>query len=147
MKLFLAFLLSSFMLSAFAHDGGHGPALKDESQYGGKVAAIIDSKEVNLGTKAKMLFKGELVHNKKSKEVKVYLYDQKMKPLDLKMFENKIEAVQIEDGKEKKFNLKLDKSGKFFVGKRPKNKRVPFNIDIRLKKEKVTLFGAFDGLD
>ncbi|MDA8793056.1 hypothetical protein N9N67_07415 [Bacteriovoracaceae bacterium] len=143
----LVFLLSLFMFSAIAHDGGHGPALKDESSYGGKVSAIIDSKEVNLGRKAKMLFKAELVHNSKKNEVKVYLYDQNMKAIDLKMFENKMEAVQIEGKKEKKFSLKLDKSGKFFVGKRPKNKRVPFNIDIMLKKEEPTLFGAFDGLD
>mgnify|MGYP000244676885 CR=1 FL=1 len=38
-------------------------------------------------------------------------------------------------------------SGKFYKGLRPKNKRVPFNIDIRVGKGEEILFGAFDGLD
>ena len=147
MKLLMSFILSAVVFSAFAHDGGHGPAIKDESLYGGKVTAIISADEVNKGRDAKMLYKGELVHSSRDLDVKVYIYDLNMKPVDLKAFSNKINAVLLERNAEKKFELTLDKSGKFFSGMREKNKRVPFNIDINLSKGDKKLFGAFDGLD
>jgi hypothetical protein len=136
-----------FSLSIFSHEGGHGPALKDESHHGGKVTAIILSSEVEKGRAAKMLYKGELVFHSRKQEVKLYLFDNEMKPLNLKTFDTKVSAVQIERRKENKFELTLDKSCNFFVGNRPKNKRVPFNIDVFVKKGKKELFGAFDGLD
>lgn len=143
----MSFILSTVVFSVFAHDEGHGPAIKDESVYGGKVTAIIKADEVSIGRKAKMLYKGELVHSSKDLDVKVYIYDLNMKPVDLKAFSNKINAVLLERNAEKKFELTLDKSGKFFSGMRAKNKRVPFNIDINLSKGDQKLFGAFDGLD
>ena len=33
------------------------------------------------------------------------------------------------------------------LSKREKNKRVPYNMDVKIKKGDRTLFGAFDGLD
>lgn len=147
MKLLMSIVLCLSVLNVFAHDEGHGPALKDESLYGGKISAIINADEVKLGRKAKMLYKGELVHESRKQDVKVYVYDQNMKAIDLKDLAKKIDAVQIERNKEQKFELTLDESGKFYKGQRPKNKRVPFNIDIRVKKGEQTLFGAFDGLD
>ena len=147
MKFITVILLSLSFLNALAHDEGHGPALKDESLHGGKISAIINAKEVSIGRKAKMLYKGELLHESRGRDVKVYIYDQNMKPIKLSQFDKQIKAVQIERGKEKNFSLKLDKSGNFYQGKRPKNKRVPFNIDIKLEKGKTELFGAFDGLD
>lgn len=142
-------LLCSLFISSmsFSHDEGHGPALKDESRYGGTITAIINVKEVNAGRKAKLLYKGELVHSSRGKEVKLYLFDQSMKPLDLEKLEKVVKAVQIERGKEKKFELKLDSSGKFYKGERPQNKRVPFNIDVYVSSKDKKLFGAFDGLD
>ena len=134
-------------LGAFAHDEGHGPALTDETQQGGKVSAIIDADDIKKGREAKMLYKGELVHSSRNMKVKLYLYDSEMKPVDLASFGKKVEAIQLERGNNSKFELSLDESGKFFVGMRPKNKRVPFNIDLRLSKGDQKLFGAFDGLD
>ena len=143
------FLLGSIFLMSlsFAHDEGHGPALKDESRYGGKISAIINAGEVSKGRKATLLYKGELVHTSRGQEVKLYLFDASMKPLKLDGFEKKVKAVQIERNKEKEFELTLDSTGKFYKGTRPKNKRVPFNIDVRVNSGSQKLFGAFDGLD
>jgi len=103
--------------------------------------------EIEQGRTAKMLYKAELVHHSRDLDVKLYLFSDSMQALDLKSFSSEIQAVQIERNKERTFKLALDKSGKFYMGKRPKNKRVPFSIDIRLAKADAKLFGAFDGLD
>ncbi|MAE58824.1 MAG: hypothetical protein CME69_08090 [Halobacteriovorax sp.] len=139
--------LITFLLSfvAFAHDGGHGPSISDESMQGGKVAAVINYKEVNEGTHAKMLLKGELVVE--GLTVKLYLYDKKMNEISLNKYPKTIEAIQIERGKEANFQLNLSESKKFYIGKRTKNKRVPYNIDVKIKKADITYFAAFDGLD
>ena len=139
--------LITFLLSfvAFAHDGGHGPSISDESMQGGKVAAVINYKEVNEGTHAKMLLKGELVVE--GLTVKLYLYDKKMNEISLNKYPKTIEAIQIERGKEANFQLNLSESKKFYIGKRTKNKRVHYNIDVKIKKADITYFAAFDGLD
>jgi hypothetical protein len=147
MKALLTTLLTLLTLTAHAHDEGHGPAVKDESIHGGKVTAIILKEDVDKGRGAKMLYKGELVFDSRKTNVKLFLYNEKMEALDLSEFEKEAKAVLIERGKEKKFSLMLDKSGKYFSGNRPKNKRVPFNIDVFPKKEEQNLFGAFDNLD
>ena len=105
-------LLLSFNL--MAHDEGHGPAIKDESLKGGAVTAIIAEKDVNKGRKAQMIYKGELVHESRGEDVKLYIYSQDMKPIDLSKFKKEVKGVQIETGKEKEFTLALDESGKFF---------------------------------
>lgn len=147
MKLMTILCSLVFSFSAISHDEGHGPAIKDESLKGGKVSAIILEKDVKKGRKAEMLYKGELVHEPKGTDVKLYLYTKDMKPLDLTKFAPKAKAVQIERGKTEEFVLSLDESGKFFKGQRPKNKRVPFNIDVFVGENDKSLFGAFDGLD
>jgi nitrogen fixation protein FixH len=144
MKLLSAFILL-LSLNLFAHDEGHGPAITDESMQGGKVTAIINYKEVNNGRKAKMLYKGELVVE--GTNVKLYVYDKNMKDVSLDKFSNTVDAVQLERGNSSKFTLKLSDNKKYFEGKRLKNKRVPYNIDVKIKQGDKTLFGAFDGLD
>jgi len=143
-------IISLFLLvsHALGHDEGHGPAVKDESLYGGKVVAIIKASEVEKGRGAKLLYKGELVYESRGEEVKVYIFDSKMKPIEGgDQFSNELKAILMEKGSEKAFTLNLDKSKKFYTGKRPLNKRVPFSIDIRFSRGKDQLFGAFDGLD
>ena len=148
MKKLLACLLVLTSTLSIAHDEGHGPALTDDSMRGGKVAAIISAIDVAKGRKAKMLYKGELVHDSRDLTTKLYLYETNMKAInDLSGFSDEVKAVQIERGKEESFTLKKDKSGNFYVGSRPKNKRVPFNIDVRVSKGDKALFGAFDRLD
>lgn len=136
-------LLVSFI--TFAHDGGHGPAISDESMQGGKVVAVIDYKEVNKGVHAQMLFKGEIVIDDLT--VKLYLYDKKMNEISLNKYPKIAEAIQIERGQESSFQLNLSESKKFYIGKRTKNKRVPYSIDVKIKKTGITYFAAFDGLD
>lgn len=147
MKISLTTLLTLLTLTTHAHDEGHGPAIKDESIHGGKVTAIILKEDVDKGRRAKMLYKGELVFDSRKTSLKFFLYNEKMKPIDLSQFQKEVKAVLIERGKEKEFSLMLDKSGKYFSGDRPKNKRVPFNIDVFPKTEKQNLFGTFDNLD
>lgn len=134
-------------LNISAHEGGHGPAIADESLHGGKVTGIILEKEAEIGRKATLKYKAELTYESRKTEVKLYLYDQKMQPLDLTKFATEVKAVQIEKSNERPFKLTLDKSKKYFVGTRPKNKRVPFSIDVFPKLGEDNLFGAFDGLD
>ncbi|MDP7320791.1 MAG: hypothetical protein QF441_09300 [Bacteriovoracaceae bacterium] len=141
----LSLLLLTISFQTYAHDQGHGPAITDESMQGGKVAAIIDYKQVNEGRKAKMLYKGELVIE--GLNVKLYLYDKNMKEVSLNDFSKTITATQLERGRETTFKLSKKSSKKFYQGTRKKNKRVPYNIDIQFKTGKTTLFGAFDGLD
>lgn len=140
----LSILFSNLCLS---HEGGHGPVLSDESMNGGRIAPVILEKEIPLERKAKMLYKAELVHASRKTQVKVFLYSVEMKELELKDFGETLSAIQIEESKEKPFTLKLDKSGKFYVGQRPRNKRVPFSIDVKIKGPGKQLFAAFDGLD
>jgi hypothetical protein len=147
MKKLLAMTLLLTNLNVFSHDEGHGPAITDESVYGGKVTAIIHEGDVNKGRKADMVYKAELVYESRKPAVKLYLFDKNMKALDLTNFAKTVNAVVIEHHNEQKFSLALDKTGKFYTGSRPLNKRVPFNIDVKLKKGNEKFFGAFDGLD
>ena len=147
MKKIMIMLTGIMCLNLFAHDGGHGPALKDESIHGGKVTAIILKKDINKGRSANMIYKGELVFDSRKTDVQLYLYDKKMKPIDLESFSKTVKAILIERGGQNSFEFKIDQTGKFFEGKRPKNKRVPFNIDVYITKGKNNYFGAFDGLD
>lgn len=147
MKLFYFLLMSLLLNFSFAHDEGHGPAIVDESLYGGKMSAVISTDDIKKGQDAKMLYKAELTHDSKKLEVKLYLYNSDMSPLDLSKFTKVLEATQYEKKGKNKFKLTLDESGKFYKGERPKNKRVPFDIDIKIAQDKSSLFVAFDGLD
>ena len=58
-KLALLLLLSASPV--LAHDEGHGPKLSDVAKQGGVVSPVIDAKEHDLGAKAAVVFKAELV--------------------------------------------------------------------------------------
>ena len=147
MKIIITLTALFTTLLSFGHDEGHGPAIKDESLSGGVVTGVIKEGDINKGRKAELLYKAELVYESRKPSVKVFLYDTKMKKLDLSKFSKSMKAVLLERDKKKNFTLKLDKSQKYYEGKRPINKRVPFNIDIRISRGDQKLFGAFDGLD
>jgi hypothetical protein len=145
----LVFILTALFtcLLSFGHDDGHGPTIKDESLFGGVVTGVIKESEINKGREAELLYKAELVYESRKPAVKVYLYDNKMKTLDLTKFSKSMKAILLERGGKGSFTLQLHESLKYYVGERPINKRVPFNIDIRVSKGDQKLFGAFDGLD
>lgn len=136
-------------LFSFAHDDGHGPKLGDQPKFGGKVSAVIDKAEINKGTKAKMLYKAELTKNNKN-FIRVYLYDDKMKPLDIASLGDSSGALMFKDRKTKKwvnhkFNLKKEKD--HYSGQLPTKPRRPFSVDVTIKEKGKSLFMAFDNLN
>lgn len=144
----LVALSSSFSVSSFAHDGGHGPKVVDAGKQGGVVAPVIDVKEVKRGDHAQMVYKAELVRSEGG-NVRVYFYDKDMNALDLKKLDPKASAV-VEVIKKKKvtktpFSLKLEDGA--FVGTAPKPLSKPFNIGVTIKEGSRELVTEFSNLD
>src|SRR5687768_6712656 len=92
LKVFAFTVPLCFSMVALAHDGGHGPKLSDTGKYGGLVAPVIDMKESELGAKAAVVNKAELVRSSDGK-VRLYLYDAAMKPLDLKTIDKSAKGI------------------------------------------------------
>lgn len=147
MKTFLALCLT-LSLNAFAHDEGHGPKLTDAPKQGGVVTSVILAKEASLGTKAQLIYKGELARTSDG-TVRVYYYDSSMKQLDLKGFAEKAKGQLITEkkGKVSVQNFELKKMGDHFMGKMPKPARRPYNIDVKVSEGEKDLLAAFDNLD
>ena len=131
-----------------AHDEGHGPKLSDTGKFGGLVSSVVKISDKKLGAKAPLVHKAELVRTSDG-TVRVYFYDEALKPLDLKDFEKKASAVMGSKvkgkWKETKFEIEL-KDGSF-TGKMPKVEGKPYDIDIHAKEGKTELLSAFDNLD
>ena len=139
-------MLSQF---AFAHDEGHGPKLGDQPKFGGKVAAVIDKKEIKKGTDAEMLYKAELTKNT-SNVVRVYMYDKKMSPITIKEFGSAAAEHQYKDRKTRKWvskSFKLEKKKGYYEGSLNTKPRRPFNIDVTINNKNKKLFMAFDNLN
>ena len=142
-----AMLLSQFV---FAHDGGHGPKLRDQPKYGGKVAAVIDKKEELAGAKAKILYKAELTKNNQN-VVRVYLYSKDMKILQLEGYESANGELTFKDKRTRKkvmheFALKKMPDASY-EGKLPARPRRPYNIEVTLSGKERKLLTAFHGLN
>ncbi len=145
----LIFLITLMTASAYAHDGGHGPKLGDQPKYGGKVAAVINKKEVKKGTDAKLLYKAELTKNSQN-IIRVYMYNTKMKLMNLNNLKNAKADLIFKDRKTKKWKAEtfnLEKKDDFYQGKLPVQPRRPFNIDVTVNAEGKDLFMAFDNLN
>lgn len=134
--------------SAHAHDEGHGPKLADAGKYGGLVSAVVAAGDAKLGAKAPLVHKAELVRSSDG-TVRIYMYDQSMKPLDVKNFEPKGSASLASSVKgkwvETVFPLEVKEGA--FTGKMPKVAKKPYNIDITVKENGKELLSAFDNLD
>lgn len=134
--------------TAFAHDEGHGPKLADTGKYGGLVSGVVLKADAKKGASAALVHKAELVRSADG-TVRVYLYDQKMAPLDLKGFEGKGTAslgAKVK-GKYKESAFALELKENSFVGKMPKPEGKPYNIDVTVKENGRELLTAFDNLD
>lgn len=133
---------------AFAHDEGHGPKLSDTGKYGGLVSGVVLKADAKKGASAALVHKSELVRSADG-TVRVYLYDEKMAPLDLKSFDAKATALLGAKVKgkftESPFTLELKENA--FIGKMPKPGSKPYNIDVTLKESGRELLTAFDNLD
>lgn len=143
-------LLGVFMLTqaVWAHDEGHGPKTSDTGKYGGLVSAVVLKKEANLGALAKLQYKAELVRSADG-TVRLYLYNDKMKLLDVKDFDKKATgslASKVK-GVWKESFFALDLKDNVFIGKMPKAESKPYNIDVVLKDKNTELLTAFDNLD
>lgn len=150
MKTILTALLLAigFITPSMAHDEGHGPKLSDTAKYGGAIAPAILAKEVTLGRKAKMIYKGELTRSQNG-TIRIYIYDTQMKLIDLEKFDTTATGT-LEFKKNKKWAktpFKLQQKDNAFVGKLPPVTRKPFNIDVILREGNHDIMIAFDHLD
>lgn len=144
--IFTLMLLASSV--SFAHDEGHGPKLSDSGKYGGLVSGVVLKGEAKKGTQAALVHKAELVRSADG-TVRVYLYDQKMSPLDLKNFDSKANAslgAKVK-GKFTESAFSLEQKENAFTGKMPKPASKPYNIDVTFKEGSRELLTAFDNLD
>ncbi len=148
MKTIFAVLIILAMTAAHAHEGGHGD-LEEGGKFGGVTSPIVDQTEAGKGNQAKFLYKAELVRNESGK-LSLYVFDDKMKLVDLSVLGNEVEA-KLEVKKKGKFtyvgDFKLTKHGNHFMGQLPKIDYKPFNIDFFLMKGKQKLFVGFSNLD
>jgi hypothetical protein len=148
MKFIIALSLFVLGLTAFAHDGGHGPKMTESGKFGGVLASVIAESDVGQGSSAKRVYKAELVRSEAG-EVSLYIYDEKMNILPMTKFSKEASgALEIE--KNKKFiktDFKLVAKNNRFEGLAPKPEKRPFNIDIKFSEGVRKLFVAFDNLD
>jgi len=149
MKILILVLAVALSTSIWAHDGGHGPRLRDAPIHGGVLAPVIHAENAKLGRNAPLIYKGELLRSDDG-TIRVYLYTAKMKPLELSKFDKKGRAVletKTKSGWEER-ELELTLSGNTFVGKLPKGLiRKPYNIDVFITENRKTRLVAFDNLD
>jgi hypothetical protein len=148
MKTLIVSLALFFTSATQAHDEGHGPMLADTGKYGGLVSSVVLKSDAEKGASAALVHKAELVRSADG-TTRVYLYDIEMKPLETKDFDSKGSAslgAKVK-GKWKDTVFSLEKKDGVFVGKMPKIKTKPYNIDITLKQEGKELLAAFDNLD
>ncbi len=148
MKKLVSFILlvSSFVL--LAHEGGHGE-LAEGGKFGGVTSPIVAASDAGKGTAAPILYKAELVRSESGK-MSLYIFDDKLKLMDLTTFGNEVEA-KLEVKKKGKFtyfgSFKLTKHGTHFMGRLPKVEYKPFNIDLFLNSGSQKLFVGFSNLD
>jgi len=148
MKKILLSLALVLSFNVLAHEGGHGE-VDEGGKFGGVMSPIVDKAEAGTGSKAKVLYKAELVRAESGK-LSFYIFDEKMKLLDLKNFSPEISA-KLEVKKKGKFtyvgDFKLTKNGNHYTGQLPKIDYKPFNIDFFLKNGSQDLFVGFSNLD
>ncbi|MBX2994882.1 MAG: hypothetical protein KF681_08670 [Bdellovibrionaceae bacterium] len=143
-------LAAALMLTstAMAHDEGHGPKLSDTGKYGGLVSGVVAKADAKKGSAAALVHKAELVRSADG-TIRVYFYDQKMVPLDMKSFDTKGSATLAAKvkGKYKDSGFALELKDNAFTGKMPKIEGKPYDIDVTVKEGNRELLTAFDNLD
>ncbi|HXH30330.1 MAG TPA: hypothetical protein VNJ01_05935 [Bacteriovoracaceae bacterium] len=148
MKAFFVLALFLCTLTSFAHEGGHGE-VAEGGKFGGITAPLVDKADAGKGTKAKTLYKAELVRAESGK-LSLYVFDEKMELLDLKAFGESVDA-KLEVKKKGKFiyvgEFKFTKNGSHYTAQLPKVQYKPFNIDLFLTREGRSLFAGFSNLD
>lgn len=113
------------LLSAFASSGGkHGGVVADAAPYKMELARAKDT-------------------------VRLYLYDQNMKPVNLKAFAKKANAqlTAQHKGKTKEMTFPLDLKGKHFQGPLPSAPAKPYTIRVQLTENGKELTATFENLN
>lgn len=141
-----ALALSSVATPLLAHEGGHGPAPKGIGHYGGRLAYVVAKGTTATASAPK--YQAELVRAA-DRTVRIYLYDQGMKPLPPSQFGNSAQAViEVRNGSQfvtTPFTLTAD--GKALRGLAPPASRKPYSLDVTLKEGATEWFVAFENLD
>ncbi len=142
MNLIFALLVS---LTTFAHEGhDDGPIGIATGKYGGLVEGIVEKADKARFHDAIQLGKAELVRSADG-TTRVYIYDSKMKKVDLSHLAPKGYAI-VEWGKGQSSRITLEKSKKAFIGQLPRV-TPPYAIEIYLKNKDVEIFTEFENLD
>lgn len=74
--LFVVSLVFMTIQPAIAHDEGHGPKIKKQGKFGGKISSVILKSE-ELSKDAKIQYIAELTKNNDGK-LRIYFYDSEM---------------------------------------------------------------------
>ena len=147
MKIFV--LLFVISISAFAHDEGHGPKVKDAGLYGGILASVLPEAELKKNHHAKAVFKAELIRAQDGK-LSLYFHTPDMKPATLSEFADEV-LVKMEVKKAGKYQyvgeFRLKKNINHFTGLLPTVRTRPFNLDVFPVVNKQKLFVGFSNLD
>lgn len=148
MKKTIVTLAMCLAATVYAHDEGHGPKLADTGKFGGLVSSVVSKTDIKKGAGAVLVHKAELVRSTDG-NVRIYLYDAQMKPLDLKGFEAKSSANlgSKVKGKWKDSTFPIELKDNSFTGKMPKVESRPYNIEVTLKQDGKELISAFENLD
>lgn len=77
-KFFICVAASFLSLSVFAHDEGHGPKVKNQGKYGGKMTSVILKKDHDAAD-AKAHYIAELTLSNDGM-LRVYFYDTNLQP-------------------------------------------------------------------
>jgi hypothetical protein len=146
MKIILLLLSLNFMV--LAHEGGHGPVIKDAPKQGGIVAPVVLAKDAKLGEKALMKHKAEIVRTQDGL-VRIYFYDKAMIPMKAGALAAKASAMIVTHKKGKFTEQKFDLVWKddHFEALLPRPARKPYNIDVHVMEGTQELLVAFDKLD
>lgn len=161
-KLMLTTAILLLSTAGFSHDGGHGPKVTDTGKHGGKITAVIAKKDQELGPKAKLYHKAELVRVKDSKGnigFRFYVYDKEMKPMPTDKLSLKASGIvaywkkvpgkkldKEKDGVAKPFMMDLKK--KYYLAmKLPKADVKKVFMDITFHDGKQEVMAAFTDVE
>jgi hypothetical protein len=147
---FFTLLALLFSLSTFAHDEGHGPAVKDAGLYGGILAPAMKESDLKAHSHERAVkFKAELIRAQDG-TLTLYFHTPDMKKAEFAQFAEKAK-VKMEVKKAGKYSyvgeFEMVKKGHSYTGKLPQVRTRPFNLDVFVTVNNEKLFVGFSNLD
>lgn len=138
----VAFFTLSLSLAtgAYAHDGGHGPKIKKQGKYGGKVV-VMTAKD----GEAKNSYKGEMTRSSGG-DLRLYVYGQDGSSKKMKSAKGKVTYRSKETGKEKNEAVEFEKKSTHFLASLPDDAGRSVNVSVEVKAGDATLTGTFKRL-